>query len=134
MRYEDWQTKFWVAMEEARTAHFEWGSHDCVLFAAKMADAISDSGYVGKARAAFTWTDMRSAIQLLGDGLQPQVESVLGEMQRWQRLSQGDIVLIADDDGRESLAIHDGCQLLGPDEIGYKVIPFRCAKGGWKVD
>lgn len=134
MRYEGWQCKFWEQMEASRTAKFEWGSHDCVLFAAKMADAISDSGYMKKANASFKWSDARAAIDLTRDGLRPLVESVLGPMCSWTRLSQGDIALVVDDGGRESLAIHDGCCLIGPSDIGVKVIPFRYATGGWRVD
>lgn len=134
MRFDKWQSKFWPAIEAERNTAFAWGYHDCVLFAAKIADSISDSGYVSRAKAAFTWTDFRSAAALSKNGLQPLVESVLGEMLPWTRLSQGDIVLIVDDQGRESLTVHDGCQLIGPDEIGFKPISLSYARGGWKVD
>lgn len=134
MRYDDWQTRFWNAMDEARSTAFEWGQHDCALFATKMADAICDSQYTQRAREAFNWQDARSAAEITRDGMKDAVETVLGEMQPWTRMCQGDIVLILDDEGRESLSIHDGCQLIGPDEVGVKVIPFRCAQGGWKVE
>lgn len=134
MKREAWQDLFWGAIDEARCAQFVWGEHDCVLFAAKVADAISDSGYLDRAKTAFSWNDVRSALELTRDGLQPLVESVLGPMMPWVRLSQGDIVLIVDDAGREALAVHDGCQLIGPADAGIKVIPFRCALGGWKVE
>lgn len=134
MRYADWQDRFWASMNEAKQTPFKWGEHDCVLFAAKMADAISNSGYVSRAREAFTWTDVKEAIALTGGGLRPLVESVMGPAVRWTQLCAGDIVLILDDEGRESLAIHDGSQIVGPDAVGVKVIPFRCAQGGWKVD
>lgn len=134
MKYPDWQERFWAAVNDACTKKFDWGTHDCVLFAAKIADAISDSGYMEMAKQSFTWTDMRGAVDITRNGLRPLVVSVLGEMRPWTVLTQGDIALVLDDEGRESLAIHDGCQVIGPAEVGVRTIPFRCVKGGWKVD
>lgn len=119
---------------EARGMRFVWGSHDCVLFAAKMADAISDARYVERAKQAFQWSNAREAAAIVGDAdLRELVEVVMGPMLRWQSLSIGDMVLIKDDDGMQSLAIHDGVQIIGPDAVGYKNIPFSYAQGGWKV-
>lgn len=134
MRYEDWQNRFWQAMEEASQQPLVWGEQDCVLFGAKMADAISDGKYTERARTAFTWTNEMEAVELIRDGLRPLVESVIGEMQPWTRLSQGDLVLVVDDKQRESIAVHDGCQVIGKNATGIQSIPFRCVHGGWKVD
>jgi hypothetical protein len=134
MRYEDWQNRFWTAMDESSRHPLVWGEQDCVLFGAKMADAISDGGYTERARTAFAWTNERDAVELIRNGLQPLVESVLGEMQPWVRLSQGDLVLVVDDKQRESIAVHDGCQIIGKSATGVHPIPFRCVKGGWKVE
>lgn len=119
---------------EARDMRFVWGSHDCVLFAAKMADAISDARHAERAKLAFQWSSAREAAAIVGNAdLRELVEVVMGPMLRWQSLSIGDIVLIKDDDGMYSLAIHDGVQIIGPDAVGYKNIPFSYAQGGWKV-
>lgn len=133
MRIEGWQNKFWEAMDEARHSSFEWGANDCVLFAAKMATAISDRDYVSEARSAFTWSSISEAAVLTRNGLRGPIESVLGPMQPWTLLGQGDLVLIRDDEGRESLVVHDGAQLIGKHERGIQPIPMRCALGGWKV-
>lgn len=134
MRYEDWQKRFWSAMEESSRQPLVWGEQDCVLFGAKMADAISDGRYTERARAAFSWSNEREAVELLRDGLRSLVESVMGEMQPWTSLSQGDLVLVVDDKQRESIAVHDGCQIIGKSATGVQPIPFRCAVGGWKVE
>ncbi len=135
MRHEDWQARFWKAIDAASARQFEWGTHDCVLFAASVADAISDREYLRLARDAFAWNDARSAIALTkDDGLQFLVETVLGNAVRAVDISQGDIALIVDDEGKQSLAIHDGCSIVGIDAIGLKKIPFRYVKAGWKID
>lgn len=133
MKVDGWQDKFWAAMDEARRTPFEWGENDCVLFAARMATAISDRDYLSEARSAFAWSSVREAAVLTANGLRGHVESVLGPMQPWTTLGQGDLVLIRDDEGRESLVVHDGCQLIGKHERGIQPIPMRCALGGWKV-
>jgi hypothetical protein len=134
MRYPDWQTRFWSALEKHRPAAFAFGRHDCVLFAATMADAISDADYVGRARDAFSWTDAREAALIIkGKNLAMLVQTVMGSSMRWQYMSMGDMVLIEDDVGEQSLCVHDGCQLLGPDKTGFKIIPMRYAVCGWRV-
>lgn len=134
MRYADWQFRFWAEMERQQKARFVWGERDCVLFAATVADAISDSSYVARARAAFHWTDANEASGLTADrGLQSLVETVLGPMQPWTTLTMGDIALILDNEGRQSLAIHDGTTVVGPVTVGVQRIPFRNVKGGWRV-
>lgn len=134
MRYEDWQSRFWRAMEESSGQPLVWGEQDCVLFGAKMADAISDGRYTERTRAAFSWSNEREAVELIRNGLRPLIESLLGEMEPWTRLSQGDLVLVVDDKQRESVAVHDGCQVIGKSASGVQPIPFRCVKGGWKVE
>lgn len=134
MRYEDWQDRFWRSMNESSGQPLVWGQQDCVLFGAKMADAISDGEYTKRARSAFSWSNEREAVELTRNGLRALIESVLGEMQPWTRLSQGDLVLVVDDKNRECLAVHDGCQIIGKSANGVQPIPFRCVKGGWKVD
>lgn len=134
MRYEDWQDRFWAAMEESSRQPLVWGEQDCVLFAAKMADAVSDGDYTVRTRAAFAWSNEREAVELLRGGLRPLVESVIGDMRPWTHLSQGDLVLVIDDKGRESIAVHDGCQVVGKSATGVQSIPFRYVLGGWQVE
>lgn len=134
MRYPDWQKRFWAAMNEQRSSPFVWGANDCVLFAASMADAVSDSDYVSRAKQAFAWTDARQAAALIGGGqLQPLVEVVLGPMLPWPRLYWGDIALVLDEKARHSLAVHDGSQFIGKTDVGVQPIPFEYVQGGWHV-
>lgn len=135
MRYQDWQARFWVEMQRQRAAPFVWGQRDCVLFAATMADAVSvDGRYVDRARAAFKWTNAIEAARLLADqSLQSLVETVLGPMQPWPRLSMADMALVIDDNGRQSLATHDGSGFYGPIDPGVQRIPSLNVRGGWLV-
>lgn len=135
MRYPDWQKRFWAEMTRQRTAPFVWGERDCILFAATVGDAVSmDGNYVGRARAAFQWSNAREAAALLETtGLRSLVETVMGPMLPWPRLTMADFVLVRDDEGRQSLAVHDGTIVVGPIDPGVQRIPFRNVQGGWHV-
>lgn len=134
MRYSDWQQRFWKALDARRTENFSYGVYDCVLFAAAMADSISDANYAKRATQAFRWRNSRDALRLIeGKELRELIEVVMGPIERWQYMSMGDMVLINDEAQQQSLCIHDGCQLIGPDQVGFKVIPMRYAIGGWRV-
>jgi hypothetical protein len=135
MRKENWQRCFWTEIQAQSVEPFQYAVRDCVLSAARVADAISvDGSYESRARAAFSWSSEREAVRLISDGLKPLIESVLGPMVKWTVLSEGDLVLIEDDKGRECLAVHDGVQIISPDSTGWRAIPFRCVKGGWRVE
>lgn len=135
MRYEDWQARFWAEMDRQRTAPFVWGARDCILFAATVGDAVSmDGNYVQRAREAFNWKNAREAAALLATSdLQSLVATVMGPMQPWARLGMADFALVVDDNGRQSLAVHDGTYVFGPVDPGMQRIPFRNVKGGWLV-
>lgn len=135
MRKENWQTCFWAEIKRQSAESFKYAVRDCVLASARVADAITVDGcYETRAKEAFSWSDEREAVRLMSSGLAPLVESVLGQMIPWPRLNMGDLALIEDDNGRECLAVHDGVQVISPDATGWRSIPFRCVKGGWRVD
>lgn len=136
MRHEDWQRRFWSAIEEQRRLAFQYGQCDCVLFGASMADAISiDGDYVKRARAAFQWTSAEDADVLLRDGeLRTLIESVLGPMQPWVRLRAGDLVLcVSGDDDGQMLCVHDGTSPIGKTDKNLVTLKWASALGGWTV-
>lgn len=136
MRKERWQPLMWEAIEAARVRSFEWGTHDCVLCAAKIADAISDGNYVERARHSFSWANEAEAQALLSDNtLQQLVESVLGPIQRWTALGQGDLLLVQISDDHTALGIHDGTQaVVAGLDGGIVVRRMAHVLGGWRVE
>ncbi len=133
MRHVDWQDKFWVALTAQTPLPFEYGVCDCVLFAARMADAISiDGQYVQRARDMFEWSDGVSAAKLLETPLQELVEHVLGPMQSWVRLGQGDLLLCDSPEGH-IMAVHDGTTPVGKAHRRLTVLSMSQVLGGWRV-
>lgn len=134
MRYADWPKRFWAEIDRQRVAPFVWGERDCILFAATVGDAVSDDRYVERTKAAFTWTNAREAAALLASTpLQSLIETVLGPMKPASRLGMADFALVLDDEGRQSIAVHDGCIVIGAVEVGVQRIPFNYVQGGWHV-
>lgn len=127
-------------MASSAAEPFEWGSGDCVLKAARVADAIVvEPCFEAAARAAFSWTDEESALARLVevDGLRNAVVSVLGESMPWQELSQGDLVLCrtgSDEPGKEyCVAVHDGVNPVAFVGDSMRSLPWRLAECGWEV-
>jgi hypothetical protein len=134
-RVPDWQLRFWEVVTSARSKPFEWGIHDCVTFAMSCVVAVTaDAAIPAMVKDAFgEWTDAQSAIGAHRGDLSGAVTSLLGEPVRWVLLQIGDVALVIDDDGRELVAVHDGAQLICPDSVGLRTIPWRCALHGWPI-
>lgn len=134
MRHEDWRARMWAEIERQRGLPFEYGSADCVLFGAAVADAISVGGnYAERARAAFAWSDARTAAGLLSEStLREMVEAVLGPIQPWQRLGAGDLVLCVVD-GRELVAVSDGTTPIAKGDRRLDHLRWSDAIGGWRI-
>lgn len=140
MRHENWQNKFWDALRENGEQQFSYGSIDCVLFAANMADAISvDGRYAERAKSMFKWASTREALILTRErSLVDMVEDVLGPIQRWQELQHGDIVAVVRDNETGSgpeqmLGVHDGVQVMAKGAHALVPVWWSEALGGWRV-
>jgi hypothetical protein len=139
MRHEDWQRRFWDALKEMDGQPFKYGSHDCILFGARMADVITvDGRYEERAREQFSWFSAKDALTILAEfDLKDCIEQVLGPMQRWQFLQQGDLILLLHDSGRgpeQVLGVHDGVQVMAPREVGIGPLWWSEALGGWRIE
>jgi len=134
VRSAGWQDRFWAVIAEAREQPFAWGTHDCVTFAAKCVAAVTGEDTLGKVTGRFgTWSDARAAVRAYGSDLGAAVDEFLGPRVPWTQISIADIAIALDDHGKQLLVVHDGVQLICPDHVGLRSIPFRCALGGWKI-
>lgn len=129
------QKKFWKAIEEARAKPFEWGAHDCVTFALNcvVASTGNDSYRSRVAEVFGEWTNAREAARIYGDDLVAPISRILGEPVSWVRLTQGDVAVFVDDEGRQVVAVHDGVSLITPNAIGVRSVSADRALCGWKV-
>lgn len=138
MRVDDWQTKFWENITAACERDFEWGVHDCVMFAASSVDAILGTDYFAQAQARYPYSTEDGAIALMQQygGITGLAESFLDPHTNWGQLGAGDIVLVSEIPLRtqmEMLCVHDGQQLIGPTARGVINIPLQYALYGWAI-
>jgi hypothetical protein len=134
MRYADWQKRFWAELERQRVLKFKYGKHDCVLFAAAMADAITmDGDFTKRAQEAFKWINKREALKLLGSRtLRDMIEDVLGPMAKWTTLGQGDLLLTLQE-GQQLVAVHDGVQPIASGDRALVRLSWDVVVGGWRI-
>lgn len=138
-RVDGWQQAFWNAITAARDRPFEWGAHDCVLFAASMVDTICGTNFYDQARTQYPYSseDEARAILIANGGITGLVTPFLGDPINWGALGHGDVVLISPIalvTDMEALCVHDGQKLICPGKGGgLTSAPMRCALYGWKV-
>jgi hypothetical protein len=98
-RLEGWQDKFFAYLEATRATPFEWGQHDCCLFAAKSIDAICGSPL--ELQLKIDYRDEASALAYIAQfgSLEAAVSNWLGESKAPNFAGPGDIVLANLDNG-----------------------------------
>lgn len=135
MRIAGWQKEFWSVVGTAGSRNFEWGTHDCVTFAAECVQAITgDRQLRNRIRKEFgAWSDLRSALKAHNGQLGFAIDSFLGARVNWPALCMGDLGLAIDEDAQEIVVVHDGLQFICPDKVGLRSVPFRFIKSGWKI-
>jgi hypothetical protein len=119
-----------------RASSFEWGHHDCVLFAARCVDAQCGSNFEERIRQDFRYGSALSALRLIQEagGFEAIVSRYLGAAVPASDLKIGDVVL-----GRGP-GIFADCQMLGicdeelfvaPDSQALVWLPMKLALKGW---
>lgn len=134
MRKENWQAEYHRAIATAQLLPFQWGVHDCVTFAAYLVDAISDLDVTARFKAKYRWTNQGEAARLIlaAGSLQALVTEFMGPPISWVNLSLGD-ALMAFNNGKEIVCIHDGHNLIAPADKGLMSVPLSSAICGWRI-
>jgi hypothetical protein len=123
------------AIAAAKERKFSFGAHDCCLFSATVADAISDGDYVKRLLEQFNYLSEADVIAILqaGGGLQQLVTDFIGEPIPVGQAMAGDVVLIRDIEEKEVLGVCEGSQVLCATDKG--VIPFKMSRAicAWRI-
>jgi hypothetical protein len=132
-RFEDWPGRLACAIEGARARPFEWGAHDCALFAAGVVEQLTGHDFAAEFRGRYA--SHAEAVAVLGarGGLEAVVAGLLGEPRSFPALAQrGDVVLVDTALG-PALGVcaggHAAC--AGPE--GLQFVPMDCWLCAWKV-
>lgn len=137
VRLPDWQTR-WAALCADRAATpFEWGRHDCCLWAADAVQAITGFDFASAWRGQYATAPQ--ALRLLAElgGLRAVAGAALGAEVSPLWATVGDVVLIeqphADASQRQLLAVCNGTSAVAPGPDGLVAFGMGAAVAAWKV-
>lgn len=129
---------FAALIRDARRKPFEWGTHDCVLFAAAAIRARTGREALAELGIEPTWStalQATSAIVAAG-GLRAAFTQLFGEPVSALQACPGDIALIADPEhplSRELLAVVHSGMVLAPSAAGLAAVPLSAVRAAWRV-
>lgn len=127
-RLPDWPARMRALIADRLHMPFEWGKHDCALFAA---DAVVAQTGIDPAED-LRGLNARRAMRVVraNGGLAALATRALGEP--GDLVGPGDIVL-CENGGREVLAVFNGSLALAPGATGLVGMPPSSARAAWRV-
>jgi len=133
-RLKNWPSRLAAVVAVAQTAPFEWGAHDCCLWAADAVLACTGQDLAAAWRG--TYSTAAGAAALLHDlgGLQA-VAAMAGPAIEPALAGAGDVGLLPapDDAARQCLAVHSGTGWLVVGSAGLLHCPPEAATSAWGV-
>jgi hypothetical protein len=132
-RAPNWPATLARFIEERRAWDFDWGSHDCCMFAADW--VMAATGVDPALHFRSTYFNARGAADTLRiHGGIGEIVSAAGFV-RWQSpamAQRGDVALVTNDK-RDLLAVVDGAHCVAPGKHGLVWLPLADASAAWKV-
>jgi len=135
-RREDWPSRLAAALEAARDKPFQWGVHDCGLFAADCVLAMTDVDPAAMYRGQYS--DEAGAVEtmylLSNGGLRAAWTKALGPAMNNVRMARrGDVALVSVDGAEEITGVVVGSRVACLARDGLVMIPSRCVVAAWAV-
>lgn len=134
MRCEQWASALYAIVAERRARPFEWGAHDCVMWASDVTVALTGRDPVAHLRGRYD--SALGAARLLEDegGMLGLAARCWGPEIPRLCAQRGDVVLVTGDDGRDSFAVVMGVEALGVGPVGLVPAPMARWQHAWRVD
>lgn len=134
-RYSFWREALFAYIHEVARRPFEWGNHDCGLFAAGAVQAMTGVDMASEYRGRYT--TLLGGIRLLkkaGFADHAELAASLFEEIPVARAGVGDIAAI-EEDGQIALGIVQGPRIyvLRPDNAGIGTVGLLDAKRAFRV-
>lgn len=135
-RFEDWPERLSAEIAKARAAPFEWGAHDCALWAFEVVAALTGVDHVAQVRGTYATREgaLRCLASEWGCGLLEATAALLGDpLQSPLYAQRGDVVAIETADG-PALGICLGAELAFIEQRGGLTLkPITDATRAWRV-
>lgn len=141
-RVRDWQERLAACLAERAARPFDWGTHDCCMFAADCVLACTGTDPAADLRgsydsvlgAANTVQELGGLAVIAADRLGPEIAPALAQV--------GDVGLLPAMPRHEGdpivqafphmLAVWSGAMWLAPWEVGYVALPAEQALRTWR--
>lgn len=133
-RSADWPEKLATFVHDKSHQSFEWGVNDCALFAADWVKILTDKDPAEAFRGRYSTA--REAVDIIQEqgGLEAIATKALGEpLSHTLMIQRGDVALVQVN-GRESLTICVGSEVVGPAvDTGVALVPITDIIKSWAV-
>ena len=125
-RRNDWPERLAAYFEANRDTPFEFGVHDCGLFACGAVDAMAGTTLASELRGQYQDADgERSALEAIVRVC--GIPAIPVKMAR-----RGDIALCETSEGMTVMVV-DGPLAYGPGELGIRTIPLSQCIAAWRI-
>jgi len=129
---ENWPEVLDKCISDARGKPFEWGEHDCCMFAANVVEELTGTDYAAEFRGKYK--TMRGASKALGKI--PLDKTMDKKLKRTQHPNRGDVVLIGKEITQQPLPALGIClgmtvALIG--DQGIEFLPVAVIAAAWDV-
>jgi hypothetical protein len=131
MRVRDWPARLYELTETSEP--FEYGRHDCCLFAAKVIDGLTGTHWVDDLRACYHDEASAKAYIAAEGGIEASVTRRLGPPGQWSQARRGDLCLVNTRHG-PALGICVGAKVAIAGENGTMYQPLELALKAWRID
>ena len=134
MRARGWELRLRGLIDAAGARPFEWGTHDCALFAIAAYEAVTGLPLVREDR----WETARDAAKLLRrKPLRTLAAEWFGEpIDGWKTARRGDVVMIGAERGfmgQPALAVCVGPSVVCPGQKGLQFEALRHSFCTWHI-
>lgn len=132
MRFEDWPERLNNKLQELKDKPFEWGTHDCCLFAANIALELTGVDYADIFRGRYTTAVGAMLLLKPYPGVEGYVTSRLGESIPVGMAQRGDVVTIETKHG-VALGVCDGLLSAFVSPSGLIWVKTQECLNSWRV-
>ena len=124
--------KLFEYLRAAEHTPFQWGRHDCCLFAADVVMVLTGNDPAHDLRGTYGNKDEADAVLAVHGGLAALCDARFGPRVPVKLAQRGCIVLFDTPDG-EALGVLDGPHIVGAGELG--TVRYRAARAqiAWRV-
>ncbi|MBL5919840.1 hypothetical protein I7V28_01655 [Lelliottia amnigena] len=131
MKHPDWHNRLIAVIRAAEKRPFSWGEHDCCLFAADCAEAMTGESFAEKWRGTYdTETGAKKALLRGGGSLEKVLAKYLDEVPL--KLAQRGDIAVVENSGTRCAGVIYGGALWVPGETGLVCLRVK-PLSTWRV-